>query len=458
MASGSYYDGSKITSFNEMDFIFKLKYKCYRDYSVIIGHSECHDIVPSEHSILQKYCDNEGKLDANHFMDEFEKALSVTIQESCKEMQLEFGGYDRPYFSGFVHNEPALTLTINDIVVDITLAFESPHHLTWKVLNVRADSNLLRCIKRTVPNYARLGVLLVAGRVTYLTTARLECFLLRRNRDMLEALKICKYYKDNFLNVHLPDLSTFCETFILIAKKKMEQALRENGDTENAVWGVHFSMTHPDTVCLVHRAARLQPITGDVDQLALHTAQMSGIQEGCRKRVTRKWMSVYPSVGRIVNEEVKPLRQTTSFLFKSIILKVFFQKRSMTTMECVLRVFQEYQRYLSVDRNVQVIHPLLGRALPLLKLSKDVPRMISTVIPVSYIDDIINDLRRSVADFEVYILPIYIYIYIGRLRGLAVACWTTDHYHPCSNLGVGISEGCFVFNFASLHLEVARPI
>ncbi|KAK2162406.1 hypothetical protein LSH36_99g03009 [Paralvinella palmiformis] len=29
----------------------------------------------------------------------------------------------------------------------------------------------------------------------------------------------------------------------------------------------------------------------------------------------------------------------------------------------------------------------------------------------------------------------------GCLRGLAVACWTTDHYHPCSNLGVGISEG-----------------
>jgi len=29
---------------------------------------------------------------------------------------------------------------------------------------------------------------------------------------------------------------------------------------------------------------------------------------------------------------------------------------------------------------------------------------------------------------------------------------------PCSNLGVGISEGCFIFDFASLPLEVARPI
>ena len=46
----------------------------------------------------------------------------------------------------------------------------------------------------------------------------------------------------------------------------------------------------------------------------------------------------------------------------------------------------------------------------------------------------------------------------GRLRGLAVACWTTDHCHPCLNLSVGLSEGCFIFDFASLHLEVARPI
>ena len=32
-----------------------------------------------------------------------------------------------------------------------------------------------------------------------------------------------------------------------------------------------------------------------------------------------------------------------------------------------------------------------------------------------------------------------------KVRGLAVACWTTDHYHLCLNLGVGISEGRFIF-------------
>ena len=46
----------------------------------------------------------------------------------------------------------------------------------------------------------------------------------------------------------------------------------------------------------------------------------------------------------------------------------------------------------------------------------------------------------------------------GRLHCLVVACWITDHCHSCSNLGVGISEGCLIFDFASLHLEIARPI
>ena len=39
-----------------------------------------------------------------------------------------------------------------------------------------------------------------------------------------------------------------------------------------------------------------------------------------------------------------------------------------------------------------------------------------------------------------------------------VAHWTTDHYHLSSKLGVSISEHCFIFDFASLPLEVVRPI
>ena len=38
----------------------------------------------------------------------------------------------------------------------------------------------------------------------------------------------------------------------------------------------------------------------------------------------------------------------------------------------------------------------------------------------------------------------------ASVRSIAVACWTIYHYHPCSNLDVDISEGCFIFDFASL--------
>ena len=34
---------------------------------------------------------------------------------------------------------------------------------------------------------------------------------------------------------------------------------------------------------------------------------------------------------------------------------------------------------------------------------------------------------------------------LGCFCGLMVACWITDPHHPCSNLGMGISEGCFIY-------------
>ena len=33
----------------------------------------------------------------------------------------------------------------------------------------------------------------------------------------------------------------------------------------------------------------------------------------------------------------------------------------------------------------------------------------------------------------------------------------SDHYDLSLNLGMGISDGCFIFDFASLALEVAQP-
>ena len=66
-------------------------------------------------------------------------------------------------------------------------------------------------------------------------------------------------------------------------------------------------------------------------------------------------------------------------------------------------------------------------------------------------------------NIQIYQLPTvfheaYPVKHMGRLLGLtAIVHWITDHYRLSSNLGVGISEGCFIFEFASLPSEVDRP-
>jgi len=51
-------------------------------------------------------------------------------------------------------------------------------------------------------------------------------------------------------------------------------------------------------------------------------------------------------------------------------------------------------------------------------------------------------------------LQLFLFYLEQRFRKVLVI----DHYHLSSNHGVGVSEVCFVFDFASLPVEVARPI
>jgi len=43
--------------------------------------------------------------------------------------------------------------------------------------------------------------------------------------------------------------------------------------------------------------------------------------------------------------------------------------------------------------------------------------------------------------------------WVGASVVKLLARWTAYHYHLSSNLVVGISEGCFVFEYASLPLQ-----
>ena len=78
-----------------------------------------------------------------------------------------------------------------------------------------------------------------------------------------------------------------------------------------------------------------------------------------------------------------------------------------------------------------------------------------------------NISRKTVIHHTTQSTPLNAYSHgyyktLHRVQGVSViqlvARWTTDHHHPCQNLGVGISEECFIFDFAALALEVARPI
>ena len=71
-----------------------------------------------------------------------------------------------------------------------------------------------------------------------------------------------------------------------------------------------------------------------------------------------------------------------------------------------------------------------------------------------------NLLVRSGFKSDTYLcfLDVSLVSFMGASVIQLVAHWITDHYHVSLNLGVGISEQCFIFDFASLPLEVTRPI
>ena len=56
-------------------------------------------------------------------------------------------------------------------------------------------------------------------------------------------------------------------------------------------------------------------------------------------------------------------------------------------------------------------------------------------------------IANQFSNFMCYNRPDHLHKVMGRLRGLA-----------CLNLGVGIPEGCFIFDFTSLPLKVVWPI
>ena len=353
LGTGSYHDHTKIGTLDEMDFIMKLQYNSYRDYKLRITKDKFCEIICSESSYFQKYLSLYGGiLNIIEFRSCFKSALSAAIQESCEENKTGFGGYNRPHFSGFRENGPAMTITIADISVDLTLVLEAPKHFMWKILNEKADPDVLRYMRKHLPGYTKMGLIVLLPNVCEVSTSWMETNLLKRNSVIRKTLIICKYYKESLLNVEWPCLKMFYEHIIQHAEKFDLQEM-------NTKYLYKMMSDDSPEVLILHEATRVRPVTEELSSLQTKLRQLIGNMGS---------LALHPSLAEIVNEQAKSLIGTTSFIFKTLILKEFCRKPILSTSECVLLVLTRYQQQLVVGKKPKIIHALLGKSLPILKI------------------------------------------------------------------------------------------
>ncbi|KAK2142816.1 hypothetical protein LSH36_910g00015 [Paralvinella palmiformis] len=82
-------------------------------------------------------------------------------------MEVNFGGFYRPNFSRFRENGPALTVKLEDISVDFTVAFRVPSHVMYEILHRKCRPDILRYVKRNLRHYLSLGLVVLSDMVSY---------------------------------------------------------------------------------------------------------------------------------------------------------------------------------------------------------------------------------------------------------------------------------------------------
>jgi hypothetical protein len=83
------------------------------------------------------------------------------LEDIFKNNNIPFGGCTKPCFSSFKYNDPAIIVIIDEISVELTLAFRIPHHLMLQVLQVKCQPELLDYITNNVTGYDRLGLAVI---------------------------------------------------------------------------------------------------------------------------------------------------------------------------------------------------------------------------------------------------------------------------------------------------------
>ncbi|KAK2146913.1 hypothetical protein LSH36_579g04022 [Paralvinella palmiformis] len=392
VGAGSCSDGTKIDKLNEMDFIFILKYNSKRDYNLIIkedlfGYLHCV-ITPSIDSDLHHYCRDDETLDVKHFRDDFEDALSHVIQESCHEMRVNFGGFMRPNYSQFRKNGPAFTIKLEDISVDFTVSFHVPSHVMCEILHRKCRPDVLRYIKQYLGRYSSLGLVVVTdygdeGRLQ-LSTNLLERNLIRHNHVIRQTLIVMKYYKDHLLNVFHPSLVYYYKRVIKTVRDDIIHVIDEDGNLlekyNKYLMGVKKSRDKLERVMILYQA--VTSLKQEENTSSLLCQQLAEIEQQCRRiifNLMEKHINIDPSLSDIIDEEVKPLIRTPSYILKLMIIKEYFNNiemtPEMTPSQSVKSTLVKYRQHLiegqagQLKGDTNTMHPFLGESLELTKIS-----------------------------------------------------------------------------------------
>jgi len=406
--AGSFSDGTKIDKLNEMDFIFVLKYNSSRDYNLITyeyvyGNLECV-ITPSEDSDLHQYCRHDnGTLDVQRFRDDFKNALSRVIQESCREMGVNFGGFLRPNFSLFRENDPALTVKLDDISVDFTVAFRVPSHVMYEILHRKCRPDILKYVKRHIRCYLSLGLAVTDYDYLVLSTSLLEHNIIRHNRVIRQTLIVMKYYKDHLFNIFPPSFGNYYKEIIKAVRDDICRLIKENGNFgekyEKYLRLTNRSEEYLERAIIIHEAVNLlkrqQVITSTSRQQHIPSTpiqqessltssqqhisstsrqQLDDIEQRCTYIVYlligKRYINIYPSLLKIIDEEVKPVVTTKSYIFKILIIKQYFNNTEMSTSQYIKGTLMKYcQQFVHGIGRATTIHPFLGSSFYLINIS-----------------------------------------------------------------------------------------
>ena len=384
---GSHHDGTKLYKHDEMDFVLLSKYTCDVDYEVLPSLETLEYCIMPKRDVtdLLKYCDDSGILVVSKYKASFRRTLCSALHLRSRlhhgPHAIDFGGFDKPFFSGIRCNGPALTVCICGISVDLTIAFQSPDRIMRDILT-NAHPMLTNLVMTNIQDYSSKGILVpYAGVAWKISTSWMETCLLRGLKEdhiIKSTLKICKHYNECHFLLKWPcmkqvfkhqiqTLRNELHTVIPQYKQKTTDVFKTYNPHNNSGIEMLIYNAIDDTLCIQEQDADYVDI--DNEENAVTT-----LKAVCKHRMMdfladSSKTSLNPSLAELNNEQITPLAGTVSAIFKFITLKEFTNYNPSLNRrvdpEFVLNVLTSYSDLIQKDSWVQ--HPFLGDKIQIRK-------------------------------------------------------------------------------------------